>query len=63
MAAFGVGKPGPWVGKVQEDVVEWQLDNPSLSKEDCIEWLRNRGVNHYQNGDDMDRASKRPRRS
>ncbi|KAJ3506092.1 hypothetical protein NLJ89_g7066 [Agrocybe chaxingu] len=64
VVAFNVGKPGPWVGKVLEDVVEWQLGNPAKSKDDCMEWLRGRGVDHYVTAEDrkFEPASKRPRR-
>ncbi len=62
MVAFGVGKPGPWVGKVLEDVVEWQLDNPSRSKEDCINWLRSRGVDRYKTDDNVEQVYKCLRR-
>ena len=34
------GKPGPWLGKVLEKVVEWQLEHPEGTKEDCEQWLR-----------------------
>lgn len=64
--AFGVGKVGPWVGKVLEDVVQWQLGNPSLSKGDCIEWLHGRGVDHYLSSEEKialeQPVSKRPRK-
>ena len=52
VVAFGVGTPGPWVGRVLEDVLAWQLDNPSCSKEDCLKWLRNRSPDHYSIGED-----------
>lgn len=66
VTAFGVGKVGPWVGKVLEDVVQWQLGNPSLSKGDCIEWLQGRGVDHYLSSEEKialeQPVSKRPRK-
>ncbi|KAH9486667.1 CCA tRNA nucleotidyltransferase, mitochondrial [Psilocybe cubensis] len=45
--AFGVSKPGPWIGKVLEDVVEWQLGHPKSSKSDCLQWLQSRGIQSY----------------
>lgn len=39
VAALGVDKPGPWVGKVLDDVIEWQLGHPQQSKDDCLQWL------------------------
>ncbi|PCH33236.1 hypothetical protein WOLCODRAFT_159930 [Wolfiporia cocos MD-104 SS10] len=33
-------KPGPWTGHVLNSVIEWQLEHPRGSKEDCEEWLR-----------------------
>ena len=59
MTAFGVGRPGPWVGRVLEDVLAWQLDNPSCSKEDCLQWLHNRGPDYYSIG--KENPLKRPR--
>ncbi|KDR85265.1 hypothetical protein GALMADRAFT_234024 [Galerina marginata CBS 339.88] len=50
--AFGVTKPGPWIGKVLEAVVEWQLGHPSGTKDDCLQWLTDRGVHLYLSGDD-----------
>jgi len=40
--ALGAGKPGPWVGKVLDDVIEWQLGHPQQSKDDCLQWLTSR---------------------
>lgn len=37
---LGASKPGQWTGKVLNKVLEWQLGHPSLSKEDCIQWLK-----------------------
>lgn len=33
-------KPGPWMAEVTHQVLVWQLDNPSGTKEDCLEYLR-----------------------
>lgn len=32
-------KPGPWTGAVLARVVEWQLEFPQGTKEECREWL------------------------
>jgi len=48
---FGVTKIGPWVGKVLEDVVEWQLAHPSGSKEECIKWLKGCNLDSYTSGE------------
>ncbi|KAF5312426.1 hypothetical protein D9619_003069 [Psilocybe cf. subviscida] len=60
-ALFGTPKAGPWVGKVLEDVVVWQLGNPSGSKEECTEWLRTRGPSHYVTEEEAKPKSKRIR--
>ncbi|KAF9569830.1 hypothetical protein CPC08DRAFT_756809 [Agrocybe pediades] len=49
--AFGVSKPGPWVGKVLEDVIEWQLAHPHGTKDGCQEWLRSRTIDAYIAGE------------
>jgi tRNA nucleotidyltransferase (CCA-adding enzyme) len=61
VSAFGVGKPGPWVGDVLEDVLAWQLDNPLRSKEDCLQWLRNRGPGYYSIDEKQEPVLKRRR--
>lgn len=33
-------KPGPWTGQVLSRVIEWQLNCPSGTKEECEEWLK-----------------------
>lgn len=42
-------QPGPWTGRVLAHVMEWQLEYPSGTKEECIAWvdeqLRERLVN------------------
>jgi tRNA nucleotidyltransferase (CCA-adding enzyme) len=42
VAALGADKPGPWVGKVLDDVIEWQLGHPQEAKDNCLRWLKNR---------------------
>ncbi|KAK0208895.1 hypothetical protein DFS33DRAFT_1254396 [Desarmillaria ectypa] len=32
-------KPGPWTGQVLTQVMEWQLEHPERTKEDCTAWL------------------------
>ena len=34
------GKPGAWTGKVLASIVEWQLEFPEGTKEECEQWLR-----------------------
>lgn len=34
------GKPGPWTGKVLSNVLEWQLECPRGTKDECEQWLR-----------------------
>ncbi|KAG7450132.1 transfer RNA nucleotidyltransferase [Guyanagaster necrorhizus] len=33
-------KPGPWMGQVLTQVMEWQLEHPERTKEDCATWLK-----------------------
>ncbi|TFY82353.1 hypothetical protein EWM64_g1654 [Hericium alpestre] len=33
-------KPGQWTGKILNRVVEWQLEHPQGTKDDCAEWLQ-----------------------
>ncbi|KAK0500640.1 hypothetical protein EDD18DRAFT_1067916 [Armillaria luteobubalina] len=33
-------KPGPWTGQVLTQVMEWQLEHPKQTKEDCEAWLK-----------------------
>ncbi|KIK70401.1 hypothetical protein GYMLUDRAFT_32406 [Collybiopsis luxurians FD-317 M1] len=35
-------KAGPWTGAVLARVIEWQLENPNGSKEECLSWLKER---------------------
>lgn len=59
---FGVAKDGPWIGKVLEDVVEWQLAHPSGTKDDCLQWLKGKGASAYiGNDENSDLPSKRLR--
>jgi len=32
-------KPGPWLAGALEQIVQWQLDRESATKQDCIEWV------------------------
>ena len=38
---------GPWIGRVLEDLIAWQLGNPTASKAECKEWLKNQGADKY----------------
>lgn len=33
-------KPGPWLGRANEQMLVWQLDHPNASANDCIEHIR-----------------------
>jgi len=46
ISALGADKPGPWVKKVLDDVIEWQLGHPQQSKKDCLQWLTSRRNNY-----------------
>lgn len=32
-------KPGPWLRPISEEILIWQLDNPDLSAEQCLEYV------------------------
>ncbi|KAF9654286.1 hypothetical protein BDM02DRAFT_3106593 [Thelephora ganbajun] len=32
-------QPGPWTGKALAQVMEWQLEHPNGTKEECVGWL------------------------
>lgn len=32
-------EPGPWTGRALAQVMEWQLEHPNRTKEECISWL------------------------
>lgn len=33
-------KPGPWMAKLLEKVLVWQLDNPEKSEEECFQYIK-----------------------
>lgn len=33
-------RPGPWMGKINSEILVWQLDNPEGSKEECINYVK-----------------------
>ena len=33
-------KPGPQIGKINSEILVWQLDNPSGSKDECISYVK-----------------------
>ena len=37
---LGAKKPGQWTGKVLSTVIDWQLEYPDGTKEQCAEWLK-----------------------
>ncbi|KAF9259624.1 transfer RNA nucleotidyltransferase [Marasmius fiardii PR-910] len=59
-SAFG-GKPGPWIGVVRDKVVNWQLENPQGTKEQCLTWLKEEHQRGNAEVDDSGRANKKPR--
>lgn len=57
-------KGGPWTGVVLARVIEWQLEHPDGSKEECTVWLKEQ----YSSGNLVvnelnEPASKRARKS
>ncbi|KAH3901885.1 related to CCA tRNA nucleotidyltransferase, mitochondrial [Saccharomycodes ludwigii] len=40
IAKFINKKPGPWMKKINDQVLRWQLDNPKLGKDDLLVYLR-----------------------
>ncbi|OBZ79815.1 CCA tRNA nucleotidyltransferase, mitochondrial [Grifola frondosa] len=36
---LGASKPGPWTGHVLARVIEWQLEHPQGTKDECEAWL------------------------
>lgn len=40
VAILGASKPGPWTGEVLAKVLEWGLDNPNGTKDECMAWLK-----------------------
>jgi tRNA nucleotidyltransferase (CCA-adding enzyme) len=32
-------EPGPWTGRALAQVMEWQLEHPNRTKEECTAWL------------------------
>ncbi|KAF5392550.1 hypothetical protein D9757_002175 [Collybiopsis confluens] len=37
-------KAGPWTGAVLARVIEWQLEHPNGSKEECLSWLKEQHI-------------------
>jgi tRNA nucleotidyltransferase (CCA-adding enzyme) len=37
---LGANKPGAWTGRVLAKVLEWQLEYPDGTKEQCTAWLK-----------------------
>ena len=37
---LGASKPGIWTGQVLSKVIEWQLEFPEGTKEECAQWLK-----------------------
>ena len=39
MSSLGMSSGGPMLGVAMNRLMEWQLENPCASKEDCNQWL------------------------
>jgi len=37
---MGASKPGPWTGQVLARMIEWQLEHPNGTKDECEKWLK-----------------------
>jgi tRNA nucleotidyltransferase (CCA-adding enzyme) len=37
---MGASKPGPWTGKALARVIEWQLEHPDGTNDECEAWLK-----------------------
>lgn len=63
MAALEATKTGAWLGKVLNQVIEWQLEHPTSTKEDCVAWLQEqRQAGHIIVDDPVsEHLTKRPR--
>nr|GAT43620.1 tRNA nucleotidyltransferase [Mycena chlorophos] len=40
VSALGAAKPGAWTGQILAKVMEWQLQDPNGTAEQCTSWLR-----------------------
>lgn len=60
---LGVAKPGAWTGHVLARVIEWQLENPKGTVEECTAWLKAEQSSGRINVEEetSERASKRAR--
>ncbi|KAF5377152.1 hypothetical protein D9615_006354 [Tricholomella constricta] len=38
--ALGATRPGVWTGEVMARILEWRLDNPDATKDECVAWLK-----------------------
>ncbi|KAJ3575901.1 hypothetical protein NP233_g783 [Leucocoprinus birnbaumii] len=62
VAAVEASSTGPWLAEVRNRVIEWQLEHPEGTKEDCIEWLKEqRRQGHIQVIEVKKQANKRAR--
>lgn len=50
MAAVGLTKGGPALGKLMDMVVDWQLTHPSGTAEDCATWLKDNAAGVLSEG-------------
>ena len=61
--ALGAKKHGAWVGETLAKVVEWQLEHPQGTRDDCLLWLEHErsSGNLCFDDDSLGPASKRAR--
>ncbi|KAJ6626870.1 hypothetical protein B0H10DRAFT_1780327 [Mycena sp. CBHHK59/15] len=60
---LGAAKPGAWTGHVLAQVMQWQLQNPKRTRDECSTWLKGEQSSGRLNIDDgtSEPASKRAR--
>lgn len=62
VATLEAKSPGPWLGEVRNKLIEWQLEHPEGTKNDCIDWLKDqRRQGHIQVEEAKKPANKRVR--
>lgn len=60
--ALGANKHGAWVGDTLAKVVEWQLEHPQGTRDDCLLWLEHEHMSgNLRFEDDSEPVSKRAR--
>lgn len=51
-------KPGQWTGQVLAKVVEWQLEHPLGTKDQCVVWLKQEHQNGNISTEDPERSER-----